>query len=43
LREENGKLKGLLADLSPDGHILQENRAKSCKASPAPLIQQTSA
>ena len=35
LREENGKLKRLVADLSLDRHILQEIVAKSCKASPA--------
>jgi putative transposase len=28
LREENGKLKRLVADLSLDGHILQEIVAK---------------
>lgn len=33
LREENGKLKRLVADLSLDRHILQEIVAKSCKAS----------
>ncbi len=35
LREENGKLKRLVADLSLDRHILQEIVAKSCKPSPA--------
>jgi putative transposase len=35
LREENGKLKRLVADLSLDRHILQEIVQKSCKASPA--------
>ena len=34
LRNENGKLKRLVADLSLDRHILQEIVAKSCKASP---------
>ena len=34
LREENGKLKRLVADLSLDRHILQEICKKSCKASP---------
>ena len=34
LREENGKLKRLVADLALDKHILQEVVAKSCKASP---------
>jgi putative transposase len=34
LREENGKLKRLVADLSLDRHILQEIVQKSCKASP---------
>ena len=33
LREENGKLKRLVADLSLDRHILQEIVAKNCKAS----------
>jgi putative transposase len=33
LRDENGKLKRLVADLSLDRHILQEIVAKSCKAS----------
>ena len=32
LREENGKLKRLVAALSPDRHILQEIVQKSCKA-----------
>jgi putative transposase len=32
LREENGKLKRLVADLSLDRHILQEIVQKSCKA-----------
>ncbi|WP_433964626.1 transposase [Tunturiibacter gelidiferens] len=33
LREENAKLKRLVADLSLDRHILQEIIAKNCKAS----------
>ena len=33
LREENAKLKRLVADLSLDGHILQEIVQKSFKAS----------
>jgi putative transposase len=33
LRDENGKLKRLVADLSLDRHILQEIVAKKCKAS----------
>jgi putative transposase len=32
LREENDKLKRLVADLSLDKHVLQEIVAKSCKA-----------
>jgi len=32
LREENGKLKRLVADLSLDRHILQEIVQKNCKA-----------
>jgi putative transposase len=36
LREENGKLKRLVADLALDRHILQEVLAKSYKASPPP-------
>jgi putative transposase len=35
LREENGKLKRLVADLSLDRHILQEIVQKSCKAASA--------
>ena len=35
LRDENGKLKRLVADLSLDRHILQEIAARSCKASGA--------
>ena len=35
LREENGKLKRLVADLSLDRHMLQEIVRKSCKASPS--------
>jgi putative transposase len=30
LREENGKLKHMAADLSPDRHILQAIDAKKC-------------
>lgn len=33
LREENTKLKRLVADLSLDKHVLQEIVAKSCEAS----------
>ena len=33
LREENGKLKRLVADLSLDRHMLQEIVRKNCKAS----------
>ena len=33
LREENAKLKRLVADLSLDRHVLQEIVAKSCEAS----------
>ena len=33
LREENAKLKRLVADLSLDRHVLQEIVAKNCKAS----------
>lgn len=36
LREENAKLKRLVADLSLDRHVLQEIVAKSCEASPSP-------
>ena len=35
LREENSKLKHLVADFSLDRHILQEIVQKSCKASPS--------
>ncbi len=35
LREENGRLKRIVADLSLDRQILQEIVSKSCKASPA--------
>jgi len=35
LREENSRLKRLVADLSLDRSILQESSQKSCKASPA--------
>ncbi len=35
LREENAKLKRLVADLSLDRHVLQEIVAKSCEASSA--------
>lgn len=33
LREENAKLKRLVADLSLDRHVLQEIVARNCKAS----------
>ena len=33
LRDENAKLKRLVADLSLDRHLLQEIVAKNCKAS----------
>ena len=35
LRDENSRLKRLVADLSLDRQILQEISQKSCKASPA--------
>ena len=35
LREENSRLKRIVADLTLDRQILQEVVAKSCKASPA--------
>ena len=35
LREENGRLKRLVADLSLDRQILQEIVSKNCKALPA--------
>ncbi|MGH8012900.1 MAG: transposase [Candidatus Binataceae bacterium] len=38
LREENGKLKRLVADLSLDRHILQRSCKKSCKASPSARV-----
>jgi putative transposase len=38
LREENNKLKWLVADLSLDRHILQEIFAKSSKASHASRV-----
>jgi putative transposase len=38
LREENSKLKRLVADLSLDRRILQEIVQKSCKASPSARV-----
>jgi len=35
LREENGRLKRIVADLTLDRQILQEIVSKSCKASPS--------